>query len=105
MIKKIQVSNITTHSTNTIKSIANTASTKQKQLMQNVKDGIEKGRRLSVLQHRGTIKAVQAKLIGIKRTLPPELWYGFLGTFTPIPGGTILGIGVGKLIKVLKKIK
>lgn len=105
MIKNVSMYSIVPKSTNAVKNIVGIAKTQQQQLTQGVKEGIEKGRRLSLQQQRGTIKTAQAKLVGIKRALPPELWYGFLGTISPVPGGTIIGIGLGRLIKVLKNIK
>ena len=53
----------------------------------------------------GTLKSAHAKFIGVKKALPPELWYGFLGAISPLPGGSFLGIGVGILIKALKHKK
>lgn len=103
MIKNISIYNIVPKSTNAVKNIVGIAKTQQQQLTQGVKEGVEKGKRLSSIQQRGTIKTAQAKLIGIKRALPQELWYGFLGTLAPLPGGTIMGIGLGRLIKLLKK--
>lgn len=103
MIKNVSMHCIIPQSTKTVKNIVGVVKTQQRQLTQGIKDGIEQGRRLSLLQQRGTIKTAQAKFMGIKRALPPELWYGFLGAISPLPGGTVIGIGVGRLIKILKK--
>lgn len=105
MIKSLSIYSIVPKSTKTVKEIVGVAKTQKQQLSSGIKEGIEKGRRLSAQQQRGKLKTAQAQLIGIKRALPPELWYGFLGTISPVPGGTIIGIGLGRLIKVLKNIK
>lgn len=103
MIKLL--SKITPQSSNGIKKIINTVTTQQRQLRQGIKDGVAKGKRLSAQQKRNTIGSAHAQLVGIKRALSPELWYGFWGAISPLPGGTALGIGVGMLIKALKHKK
>ena len=106
MIKKTELSyNIITKKNKSVRNLIKTANQKQYLLRQGIKEGIAKGKRLSVQQQRNSISTIQAEIIGIKRALPPELWYAFLGTISPLPGGTILGIAFGKIIKILKSIK
>ena len=105
MIKSIQTYNIVPKSPKIARNLISIANQKQYQLRQGVKEGVEKGKRLSVQKNMGVVKSTHAKFIGVKRALPPELWYGFLGAISPLPGGTIIGIGVGILIKALKHKK
>ena len=105
MIKSIQTYNIVPKSPKIARNLISIANQKQYELRNGIKQGFEQGKRLSIQQNMGTLKSAHAKFIGVKRALPPELWYGFLGALSPLPGGSVLGIGVGILIKALKHKK
>ena len=105
MITKITIYNSLPQKAKKVKTLITIANQKQNELRNGIKQGFEQGKRLSIQQNMGTLKSAHAKFIGVKRALPPELWYGFLGAISPLPGGSVLGIGVGILIKALKHKK
>lgn len=103
MVNRVSINKMIYKCSHSVKGMRQAAINQKKKISLGVEDGLRKGQRLSNIQHRGAIARTQAKFIGVKRTLPDELFYGAVGTCIPVPFGTIIGIGVAKLIKRLKK--
>lgn len=95
---KILPNNRIIQSQNIHKKVTNLAS----DIRNDIKSGISYANRLSRQKNHGKIKTFRTKCIGINRKLPDDFWYAIAGTCTPVPGGTFIGIALGRIIKNLK---
>ena len=92
------------------KGVTNEVMTTKSHYKNNFKEGWEIGGRVARIKNQNKINTFFSKFInGIKKTsvkkehLPGIL--GAIGLITPIPGGSILGYGIGKLFNTFKKLK
>lgn len=85
-----------------IKPITKTKQT-VKRTIDNARMGAECGERLARRQNIGAIKSARLKFIGANRKLPENFWFVLVGACSPVPFGTYMGIGLGKLFHYIKR--
>ena len=97
--------------TNSAKNIAGEIKGTSKYYKNNFKTGWQSGARLSKIKKHNQVRAYADKFIGgfsktkVKQEHIPTI-LGGIGAVSPVPGGSIVGYGLGKLItKVLKVFK
>ncbi len=97
--------------TNSAKNIAGEIKGTGKYYKNNFKTGWQTGTRLSKIKKHNQLRSCADKFVGgfsktkVKQEHIPMI-LGGIGAVSPIPGGSIVGYGVGKLItKMLKAFK
>lgn len=97
--------------TNSAKNIAGEIKGTGKYYKNNFQTGWQEGARLSKIKKHNQVRSCADKFVGglsktkVKQEHIPMI-LGGIGTVTPVPGGSILGYGLGKLItKLLKYIR
>lgn len=91
-----------------VKTVSKDISSTKSYLLDNARSGWSYGRQVSKKKDLSTVEGLYTKTkFAVKQTklrkqdLPAVA--GLIGAFSPIPGGSLIGYGLGKLIQFLRK--